>query len=490
MPKRTTTLSLALAPRDAHTTARDWLAGALRGAILDGKLRPGARLPSTRDLGHEYGLSRGTIVSAFEQLKSEGYVAGTVGSGTFVNQVLPDELLRVRDRASRSGAERTRRKLTLSSFGRRVQAFDYYIDAPRAFRTSQPAVSMFPTALWAQISARRWRSATTKLLMGCEPAGYSPLREAIAEYLRTSRGVNCTATQVLVVSGVSAAFDLVARMFVEPGSSVAIENPGYSGATTLVEALGGRVVSMPVDGEGVKVPARVTGVRLAYVTPAHQFPLGVHMSAARRLALLEWARKSATVIFEDDYDSEYRYSGRPLPALQGLDPSGNVIFAGTFNKVLFPSLRLGYLVVPDDLVDRFVAVQSTSIRHAPVLEQAVLCDFITEGHFARHVRRMREVYAERLSVLMESARQRLGGLLEISPVEAGLQTIGWLPDGTDDRAAVRAAAKRGIEVIPVSKYYRGPGRSGLYLGFAGIDAPQIRRGIRELEAALTPLSPR
>jgi GntR family transcriptional regulator / MocR family aminotransferase len=224
---------------------------------------------------------------------------------------------------------------------------------------------------------------------------------------------------------------------------------------------------------------------LVYVTPGHQFPLGITMSVARRLELLERAREVNALIFEDDYDSEYRYSGRPIPALQGLDRNAVVLFAGSFSKVMFPSLRLGYLVIPSHLVDHFKAIKSLTNRHAPLLEQMVLNDFISEGHFARHIRRMREVYAERLAVLLECARQSLGGLLEISSLEAGLQTVGWLRGGLGGEAATAAAAKRDVEVFPVSRYWRGkPKREGLQLGFAAVDAREIRRGVQELAIAL------
>jgi len=241
-----------------------------------------------------------------------------------------------------------------------------------------------------------------------------------------------------------------------------------------------------VDDEGLVLsPSSLRGARLVYATPAHQFPLGMTMSLRRRLALLDWARSSGALIFEDDYDSEYRYSGRPVPSLQGLDRSGLVLFSGGFNKVLFPSLRLGYLVVPPDLVDSFAAAKSVASRHPPLLEQTVVLDFIAAGHFGRHIRRMREVYAERLSVLFESARERLAGLLEISPIEAGLQTVGRLLAGIDEESAAKAAKARGVEVVPLSGFSRGAAAyEGLQLGFAAVDAREIRRGVRELAAAL------
>jgi GntR family transcriptional regulator/MocR family aminotransferase len=345
--------------------------------------------------------------------------------------------------------------------------------------------------LWTQITSRRLRRLSTRQLLGCDPMGYEPLRVAIADYLATSRGVKCTAAQIAIVSGVQEALDLVARVFLDPGDRVCMEDPGYIGAALVFEAAGAKISPLPLDHEGMTLrESRMRGARLAYVTPAHQFPVGITMSLARRLALLEWARESGAWIFEDDYDSEYRYEGRPVPALQGLDRHGVVLFAGTFSKVLFPGLRLGYLVVPPEVVDRVAAMKSVTNRHAPLLDQAVLCDFITDGHFGRHIRRMREVYAERRSVLLESARRRLSGLLEIVGVEAGLQTAGWLSDGIDARSAAAAAAERNVEVTPLSDYSRRASREGLHLGFAAVDAQEIRRGVRELATALEELCKR
>ncbi len=316
--------------------------------------------------------------------------------------------------------------------------------------------------------------------------GYPPLRQAVASYLSTSRGVKCAPEQVAIISGVQEALDLAVRLFLNPGDRVCMENPGYPGAAIAFKAFGAKVSAIRLDDQGMQVQdASMRGARLVYVTPGHQFPLGVTMSLARRLLLLEWARKAGALIFEDDYDSEYRYAGRPVPALQGLDRDGLVLFTGSFSKVLFPSLRLGYLVVPSDLVDYVSATLSVTSRHAPLLGQAVLCDFITEGHFGRHLRRMREVYSERLSVLLECARQSLSGLLEISGPEAGLQTVGWLRGGVDSELAATAAAKRDVEVTPLSRYTHGRmACEGLQLGFAAMDANEIRRGVRELTIAL------
>ncbi|HEY0142091.1 MAG TPA: PLP-dependent aminotransferase family protein [Thermoanaerobaculia bacterium] len=482
MTKRTSVFDLVLPPRDSATPASRWFYEAIRAEILAGRLRPGARLPATRDLASRYTLSRGTIVSAFDQLTAEGYIEGSVGSGTYVNPVLPDELLEAHvESCTRPAPENPKRRI--APFAKTLEPprpFDGR--RPRAFRTDLPAVDLFPIAQWAQLTARRQRRATVSLLLGCDAIGYAPLRSAIADYLTTSRGVRCTAEQVVIVSGVQEALDLAARVLLQRGDRVCVEDPGYGGAATIFRSSGAKVVPVPVDDEGIELrPRLLKGARLVYVTPAHQFPLGSTMSLCRRLELLEWAREAGAMIFEDDYDSEYRYSGKPVPALQGLDPNGIVLFAGTFSKVMFPSLRLAYLVVPPDLVPRFAASISLIRRHAPAFDQAVLCDFLNEGHFARHLRRMRQIYGERLTHLMETARKQLSGFLELSPIEAGLQTVGWLAPGFDPDAVAAAAAKRDVDVMSLTCFSRRPlKRAGLQLGFAAVDESEITRGVREL----------
>lgn len=487
MAKKSASYELALQHLNPDFPAYRWLYEAVRSEILGGRLRPGTRLPATRDLARQYGLARGTIVNAFDQLASEGYVEGSVGSGTYVSKVLPDRLLQVASTQADKPATHPKRKPVVSDYARRIQLFAGYETRPtRAFRTNLPALDLFPMALWAKVTMRCLRRVSRRNLMGCNPLGYEPLRLAVAEYLARSRGVRCVPEQVAIVSGTQEALDLTARLLINPGDAVCVENPGYPGAVLAFQAFRAKLCAVGIDNDGLAVgqlPSR--GVRLIYVTPAHQFPLGTTMSLARRLQLLEWARRSRALIFEDDYDSEFRYSGRPIPALQGLDDRGSVLYAGSFSKVLFPALRLGYMVIPFDLLNRFEATLSLTVRHAPLLEQLVLADFITEGHFGRHVRRMREVYAERLSVLLDEARLRLGGLLEISSVEAGLQTAGSLCGGIDAESAATAAAKRNVDVTPIGRYNRGgvvP--EGLQLGFSAVDAKEIRRGVRELAIAL------
>src|SRR6202142_554442 len=493
MAKQSSTLPLNLRERARGTPLYRWLYEELRSAILTGHLRPGARLPATRDLAAQYGLSRPTIVTAFEQLRSEGYVEGKVGSGTFVSKTLPDELLQAPYTKSE---KRTRRRgIPLAAYARRLQPLFRPESRPaRAFRANQPALDAFPMNLWAQVATRRLRRVSAQLLAGGEALGSRPLREAVAEYLNPSRGVKCPADQVLIISGVQQALDRTAHLLLNPGDPVWMEEPGYPGAAGVFRAVGAKICPVPVDSEGLNLEAgqhrwlHQARPRLVYVTPAHQFPLGVTMSLRRRLSLLEGAGRARTILFEDDYDSEYRYSGRPIPALQGLDRAAVVIFAGSFTDALFPALRLAYLVVPSDMVDIFAAAESVSTHHPPLIDQAILCDFISDGHFARHVRRMRELYAERLSVLVESARERLSGLLEIPAVEAGLRTVGWLQGGIRAEQAARAAAKYDVEVVPLERYAYGRSKhNGLMLGFAAVDARELRRGVEQLARALEQL---
>lgn len=489
MAKQSGAFELTLPPQPPGTTTYEWLYETLRGHILDGQLRPGTRLPSTRELAKQYGLARGTILNAFELLKSEGYLQGSAGSGTFVSEVLPDDFLTVKRGAQTQPASHPAQR-HLSGYGTRVRFESNFEAQPmRAFRANLPAIDLFPFKKWSALAARRMRSADASLLIGCDPNGYAPLRNAVAAYLNAWRGVKCTADQVIIVSGVQEAIDVTCRVLLECGDSAAVEDPGYPGVSNVLQAGGVRVVPIPVDEEGLTIDgAALTGVRAVFVTPAHQAPLGVTMSLRRRLALLEWAQRNEALIFEDDYDSEYRYSSRPVPALQGLDRGGSVIFSGSFNKVLFPSLRLGYVVAPPDLVDRFVAVKSITSRHAQLLDQAVLCDFITDGDFARHVRRMREVYAERLSVLLECTRERLKGALEVSDIEAGLQTTAWLRGGIDPKAVHRRAQQHGLAVNVLSDFARRPlQRDGLQLGFAAVGTNEIRRGVETLAAVLDSL---
>jgi GntR family transcriptional regulator / MocR family aminotransferase len=360
--------------------------------------------------------------------------------------------------------------------------------AARPFQMRDPALAEFPAKLWASLTARRARGFAALLQTEDDGRGYRPLREAIAQYLASSRGVRCTSDQIIVVSGVQQALDLLARLLLKRDDPVWMEDPGYFGAAIAFDNAGAKIIPVPVDEQGlcvsagVKLSAQAKGV---YVTPAHQFPLGTIMSLERRMAVLSWASRAGAFVIEDDYDSEYRFEGRPVPALQSLDQGSTVIFIGSFSKLLFPSLRLGYVVLPPSLVDFFLAFRYRTDFRSVSLDQAVLCDFITGGHLGRHLRQMRDLYASRLTALMEGAREHLRGLLEISSVQAGLYTAGFLKNGARSRQAEKAARARGVDVVGLDRFsLRCPDPEGLLLGFAAFDEVEIRKGLIELAAAL------
>jgi GntR family transcriptional regulator / MocR family aminotransferase len=488
MAKTTSSFDLVVPERRPGTALFQWVYDEVRSAILDGRLRRGRRLPSTRELARFYGVSRGTVVTAFEQLHAEGYLESNVGAGTYVNTLLPEDLLHPkRDAGTVVGAKKV--KPSLSQFAQRLgQAAEARSQPARAFRAAEAALDAFPITLWAQIASRRLHRATRTLLADVDPRGYRPLREAVSNYLGTARGVRCTTEQVIIVAGIQQGLDLTARLLLDPGDSVWVEDPCFFGVTSMFNALGAKIIPIPVDMNGLNVEEgerRCDQAKLAYVTPAHQFPLGVTMSLDRRLALLDWSRRTGGLIFEDDYDSEYRYSGQPIPALQGLDQADSVIFAGSFSKVLFPSLRLGYLVVPPGLIEKFSAARYTMDRHSAVIDQAILCDFITEGHFGRHLRRMRELYASRLAVLRESVQRKLGELLTIPETEAGVNTVGWLGNGINAESVAQAATERSVEVIPINRFaLKAQMPDGLLLGFGAVDDRELLRGVEDLGRAL------
>lgn len=470
------------------------LCDSFREAILAGKLAPGVRLPSTRIMAHELGVSRNTMLNVFEQLEAEGYVKGHVGAGTHVAQTIPDDLLYTRGRAlspfrvTSVDHMLSRRGRVLSSTG----AFATRIPHKGPFRTGLAAVDEFPTDIWSRLLTRRLRVAPADLLGYSDPAGYRPLREAVAAYIGGSRAVRCDPDQVIIMGGAQQALDVLARVLLNPGDPVWIEDPGYMGARAAFAGNGARLIPLPVDDEGLDVAAgvaRCPEARLAYVTPSHQFPLCVTMSLSRRLPLLEWASRANAWVIEDDHDSEFRYTGRPLGSLQGLDTQGVVIYVGTFSKIVFPALRLGYAVVPHDLIDAVSSARAVAGLSSPLFDQAVLADFITEGHLARHVRRMRTLYAERQEVLIEAVESEIGDLLEVHETEGGMQVTGWLPEGVDDRQASILADQHGIHTLALSDCsIEYAGRGGLRLGYTHLTPEAIRDGVKRLGAALSELA--
>jgi GntR family transcriptional regulator/MocR family aminotransferase len=463
----------------------------IRQAVLTGRLTPGTALPSTRELAKQLGVGRGSVVIAYELLFIEGYVEGKTGSGTYVANDLPEDLLQPRHQppvpdAPASATFSRRGVLMTAESAERFGSGPY----PRPFEAGFGALDAFPRGVWAKIHNWRYRSMNDDLLVTGNLAGYPPLREAIAAYLVAARSVACRPEQVFIVPGVQVALDLLAHVLLEPGEAVWVEDPGQPNAYDAFTGAGLAQVAVPVDEEGLDVAAGLSlrpTARMVYITPSYQLPLGVTMSLPRRLALLDWAARSGAWIIEDDHDGEFRYAGRPLPALEGLDRQGRTIYLGTFTKVLYPNLRIGYVIMPEQLVELFSRVRALSDLQPATIDQAVLADFITEGHLARHVRRMRKLYAERQAVLLEAARVELTGLLDLVPRDSGIHLIGWLPDGADELAVVQAAVEHGVEVEPLSAYRHEPrpgDRPGLLLGFAAYDNEAIRRAVRRLAEAL------
>jgi GntR family transcriptional regulator/MocR family aminotransferase len=458
----------------------DWF----QQAIVEGRLRPGQRVPSTRLLASELKISRIPVLTAYEQLHAEGYLESFTGAGTCVASSIPQEgfaaLPRKPSRAKGQGRPRLSQRLR----GVMSQPADPALEVIGAFRVSLPALDQFPSAAWASLVSRHARNPSREAMAYGDPMGYLPFREAIAEYLGAARAVRCDASQIMVVSGSQHGLQVTARALLDEGDSVWVEEPGYPGAHRALAMANAKLVPVPVDQEGLDVEAgirRAPNARGAYITPSHQYPLGMTLSAARRMKLLNWAEKARAWIIEDDYDSEYRFSGHPLASVQGLGPGDRVIYVGTFSKVLFPALRVGYLVIPKPLVPGFRVARDAIDLFPSVLFQRALTDFIRQGHFARHIRRMRMLYMERRAMLIEALRATLGDRIEIVSADAGMHLVCQLPSRLDDRFVSRRAAQAGISVIPLSTCHLGKSpRPGLILGYGGIGRNEINAGVTKL----------
>ena len=460
-----------------------------RAAIVSGALRPGQRVPSTRGLAAELGISRIPVLSAYAQLLAEGYFESRVGTGTAVSQSLPDHDVSPEPSSLRVSAGRR----VPGSLAKHPSLAGPIANPPwrrgwGAFGVGQVAFEQFPFQVWNSLVTRHCRRASVEYLDYGDPMGLKSLREAIALYLRTARGVRCEAEQVMIVSGSQQALDICTRALLNAGSQIWMEEPGYRFARDVFALNDCRVVPVPVDDEGLNVAVgirRCGKAQAALVTPSHQYPLGFTMSASRRLQLLDWAESARAWILEDDYDSEYRYESLPIPSLQGLDRNGRVIYIGTFSKVLFPSLRLGYLVIPSELIKRFHGVRLAMDIGPAAFSQAVLADFIREDHFSRHIRRMRLSYRERRNALLANLRSSLGSRVEVTGEQAGMHLCVFL-NGIGDREIAQRAALAKLWLIPLSSsYVSGKGsRQGFILGFGSTSPEQMPGAVEKLRVAL------
>ncbi|HTW63705.1 MAG TPA: PLP-dependent aminotransferase family protein [Bryobacteraceae bacterium] len=465
---------------------------AFRAMILERSLQPGQQIPSTRALADELGISRIPTLDAYAQLLAEGYIESRSGAGTFVKSSLSDQFLSVRpqvaDVVEGAGSDAISRFARLLPVERTP-----WFPSSGAFSVGQIAYDHFPFRVWSDLVTHHARRVHASAMNYADPMGSEQFREVIAAYLRTARAVRCEASQIMVVNGSQHALDLSARVLLDSDTPVWMEEPGYELLRHTLTLSGCRLIPVPVDSEGLDVGAGVKlcrKARAAFVSPSHQYPLGATMSAARRLQLLEWAHHSNAWIVEDDYDSEYRYESMPVASMQGLDPGARVIYIGTFSKTLFPSLRLGYIVIPPALVARFLAVRRANDLFPSHLYQAALADFISRGHFTRHVRKTRQLYAERRTALAEALQQEFATEIENSQMqilgaEAGMHLVVTLPPGLSDRKIAMRAAQEGLWLWPLSSAYAGADvRQGFILGFGGTRADDMLHQVRRLRKAV------
>ena len=456
------------------------LYGRLRKMIEERFLAAGNTLPSSRSLAEDLGVARNTVVSVYEQLATEGYIASRPGARPTVVD-LPD------GSAVSSSPRATRKRKLMSSRGETMIGQPHHHGTPGhlAFHPGMPDAASFPFSTWSKLLAGRAKTARHDLFGSYSITGYPALQEAIASYLKVARGVRCYPEQIVVTTGAQAALDLLARLLLDPGDAVWVEEPGYYGAHAAFVAAAARLEPLYVDTDGWTLdPCPESAPRLIYVTPACQHPLGVTMRMEQRLRLLEVAERLDAWIIEDDFDGEYRFQGRPVPAMQGADRSDRVIYLGTFAKILFPALRLGFMVLPKPLLKGVTQALRTTGQFAPLLLQAALADFIDQGHMSMHLRRMRRIYSARRQVFHELAEKYLGDWMTLRPNDAGIQMIGIMREGLDDLAVAALAARRGINVAPLSIHFRhSTPLAGLAMGYAATEESMMPQGFRILQEA-------
>lgn len=484
-------LGLSLDP-DSSVPLYDQIYSYLRKAVLSGQLGPGSRLPSSRLLAEEIGCSRNTVKMAFDQLQAEGYLVGKSRSGTYVSAVLPENLLSTYV-PEYDNVKRPAITPRLSRDGLSLVSLKKCRDSThRAFALGDPDFYHFRFDVWGRILSRIWKNPPTAMLRLQDPMGFLPLREAIAEHLKTARGINCHLDQIMITDGASGAMRFLTSLLVDPGDGIIIEDPTNPEIRGAMSVSGGRIIPQAVDSEGMTIPKSVRRhgqTRLMFVTPSHQFPLGYVMSLKRRLELLDWADQADVMILEDDYDSEFRYTGRPISPLKALDEVGRVIYIGSFSKTSFTTMRLGYIVYPEGLVDAACAARGVCGLPTSMIAQPAMAEFLREGYLFRHIRKMRTLYSARLNAIREASIKYFDGLLTLLPCETGMYVVTKLSDDLVNKVSDIEAAKRieaaGVVTRPLSPFYLdSPQLSGLLLGFAAFRREEIFSAAEKLAAAL------
>ena len=459
--------------------------GRIRGAIMSGSLAPGSRLPSSRVLARDLKVSRHTVEWAFTQLQAEGFVIRRRGSGTFVARDIPEREQPPEAPPRRAGHHS---QASLSRRGTVMAGFPGFREPliGRAFTPSIPAMELFPRQIWQRLVTRALQRPGMSGWAYGPTAGLPELQEAIAAHVSGTRGVVCAPEQVVVVSSGHQAIDLAVRILLDPGDAAWVENPCYPTAARLLRAAGADVVPVPVDDRGFHVEAAVAlnaRARLAYVTPSHQYPSGAHMPLDRRTALVAWAEREQGWVIEDDYDGDFRYAGRPLAALQALDSAGRVIYLGTFNKMMFPGLRLAFMVVPPGLIDATIAAKHTMDAFAAGHTQAALAEFIREGHLATHLRRLLVEYDRRRRALL-AALETVSDELEVGQSEGGMHLPVYLRRAVDERTLSQRCLAAGVVLSGLSRFYQSCPRSGFVMGFACASPPRIHAAMRTVAQQL------
>ncbi|WP_340617082.1 PLP-dependent aminotransferase family protein [Xenorhabdus entomophaga] len=470
---------------------KDQVYHAIREAILYGRLCAGVKIPSSRALAEMMSISRNSVLSGFERLIDEGYLVTRPGAGTFVSSTIPDKLIQAKSKKIIKKHEITIKENLNPNIKNVVPLWQKSrpdIKGKRIFHVDVGCVDLFPHELWGRLLGRVWRQSRKELGQFNDPAGYQALKEILCHYVCSTRGLHCHAEQIIIVNGTQQAINLTARILLQENDEVWLDDPGYDGALGILTSVGAKVRSVIADENGMDISYGMKhwpNAKLIFTAPSHQFPLGSTLSLSRRLTLLEWATKHQAWIFEDDYNSEFRYFSKPIQALQGLDQQQRVIYAGSFSKMMYPGFRLGFLVVPEKLIESFKLMKYYTDSHSGYLEQAALVQFISEGHYARHVRRIRKICYERHEALINAIKKHLPHIFKVQPTDSGIHVVCWLLNGVRESEVIKKCHQIGLGIQPLSRYCMQPyKREGVLLGYAAHTPTEIEENIKRLSSIL------